>query len=96
MRLATKKASGAFTNSKTRSCLLFSAVYAEDKRVDGKTVGKLYKYPGGNNAVSPTKCGNCEQSANGSQRAHKSGVRSCTGFARAAKASDGLEKPLGR
>ncbi|MGA2373468.1 MAG: hypothetical protein ABSG11_22660 [Candidatus Korobacteraceae bacterium] len=39
-RLTTKKASGTFTNSKTRSCHLFSVIYAEDKRIDGKTVGK--------------------------------------------------------
>jgi len=77
-RLTTKKASGTFTNSKTRSCHLFSVIYAEDKRIDGKTVGKLYKCPDGNNAVCPTKCGTYEQSANGSQRAYKSSVRSCT------------------
>jgi hypothetical protein len=95
-RLATKKASGAFTNSKIRSSYLFSIICGEDKRIDRKTVGKLYKYPDGDNAVSITKCGNYEQSANGSQRAHKSGARSCTGFARAAQASGGSEKPLGR
>jgi len=78
-RLATKKASGAFTNSKTGSYHLFSVVYAEDKRIGGKTVGKLYKCPDGDNAVSLTKCGNYDQSANGSQRAYKSGARSCTG-----------------
>jgi hypothetical protein len=76
---AMKKASGTFTNGKTRSCHLFSVIYAEDKRIGGKTVGKLYKYPDGSNAVCPTKFGNYEQSANGSQRAYKSGVRSCTG-----------------
>jgi hypothetical protein len=78
-QLAMKKASGAFTNSETRSGHLFSIGCAEDKLIDGKTVGKLYKYPDGNNAVCPTKCGNYERPANGSQRAYKSGVRSCTG-----------------
>jgi hypothetical protein len=90
------KASGAFTSGKTKSSHLFSFIYTEDKRIDSKTVGKLYKCPDGDNAVSLTKCGNYEQSTNGSLRAHKSGVRSCTGFARAAQASNGSEKPLGR
>jgi hypothetical protein len=90
------EASGAFTNGKTRSFHLFSFAYAEDKGIGGNTVGKLYKYPDRDNAVSLTKCGNYKQSANGSQRAYKSGVRSCTGFARAAQAGDGSEKPLGR
>jgi hypothetical protein len=93
-QLTMKKASDAFTNSKTISCHLFSIICGEDKRISGKTVGKLYKCPDGNNAVCPTKCGNYEQSANGSQRAYKSGVQSCTGFARAAQASDDSEKPL--
>jgi hypothetical protein len=65
------KASGALTNGKTRSCHLFSVVYAEDTRIDGKTVGKLYKCPDRNSAVCPTKWGNYEQSANGSQLAEK-------------------------
>jgi len=77
-QLAMNKASGSFTNSKTRSGHLFSMSCEEDKRIDGKTVGKLYKCPDGNNAVCPTKCGTYEQSANGSQRAYKSSVRSCT------------------
>jgi hypothetical protein len=78
-QLAMKKASGAFTSSKTRSCHLFSISCAEEERMAHKTVGKLYKCPDGNNAVCPTKCGNYEQSANGSQRAYKSGVPTCTG-----------------
>src|ERR1035438_8049844 len=72
-----KKASVAFTNRKTRSGHLFSIIYAEHKRIASQTVGKLYKCPDGNNAVSPTKCGNYEQSANGSERAY-SGVQGCT------------------
>jgi hypothetical protein len=77
-QLAMKKASGAFTNRKTRSGHLFSISYAEDKRIASQTVGKLYKCPDGNNAVSPTKCGNYEQSANGSERAYKGGELGCT------------------
>ena len=73
-QLAIKKASGSFTNSRTRSGHLFSISCADDKRTASPTVGKLYKCPDGNNAVSPTKCGNYEQSANGSERAHRSGV----------------------
>jgi hypothetical protein len=42
-----EEASGTFTNSKTRSGHLFSISCAEGKRIDGKTVGKLYKYPEG-------------------------------------------------
>ena len=93
-QLAINKASGAFTNGKTRSSYLVSIICGEYKRIDGKIVGKPYKYPDGGNAVSLTKCGNYERSANGSQRAYKSGVRSCTGFARAVQASDDSEKPL--
>jgi hypothetical protein len=74
-QLAMNKASGAFTNSKNRSGQLFSISYAEDKRIAGKTVGKLYKCPGGTILDSSTKCGNYEQSANGSQRAYKIGVQ---------------------
>jgi hypothetical protein len=78
-QLRMNKSSGTFTNGKTRSFHLFSVAYAEEQRIDSKTVGKLYKYPDGNNAVSITKCGNYEESANGSQRAYKSCIRSCTG-----------------
>ena len=53
--LAMKRASGAFTNSKTRSGCLFSISCAEDKRVVEKTVGKLYKCPDGSNAAFPNK-----------------------------------------
>jgi hypothetical protein len=53
----------------------FQVVTQEISESRAKLVGKLYKCPDGNNAVSPTKCGNYEQSANGSQRAYKIGVQ---------------------
>jgi hypothetical protein len=52
---------------------LFSIGCAEDKQISEKSIGKLYKCLEGNDAVSLTKCGNCEQSANGSERANESG-----------------------
>jgi hypothetical protein len=58
--------------------IYFQYFAQKNKRIASKTVGKLYKCPPRTMLVSPTKCGNCEQSANGSERAYKSGVLGCT------------------
>ena len=61
-QLAMNKASGSFTNSKTRSGHLFSMSCEEDKRIASKTVGKLYKcqleqcwYPQQNTAITNSR-----------------------------------------